>query len=144
MYHKHTQELWQNRHIITTFWHRPKVYFMCIKPLWWLFTVPIMNKIHWFISNISLQTYKMYVIDINPTFWHKPKVYFTRIKSLLWLIAVPIKFMTTNAIITCIWHGTKCYFTLTICTWLLYQPWIKYTYSRRYHNNYTKYMKKWP
>ena len=52
-YHKNTQQLWQNK-------HRAKVYFMCLKSLWWLITVPNMNKGHWFISDISLQTYKCY------------------------------------------------------------------------------------
>ena len=87
-YHKNTQQLWQ-KGTSTLFWHRAKVYFICIK-LWWLITVPIVNKMHWFIADISLQTYTIYkIMDINATFWHRAKVYLTSIKSLLGLIIVP-------------------------------------------------------
>ena len=62
--------------ISTLFWHRVKEYFMCIKTPWLLFTLLNINKIHWFISNILLQTYKIdEIMDINATFWHRAMVY---------------------------------------------------------------------
>ena len=66
-YHKNTQWLWEYYHIICTlFSYRAKVYFICI-----LRTVPNMNKIQWFICNISLQNYNIYeIMHINATFWH--------------------------------------------------------------------------
>ena len=74
--------------ISTLLWHRAKVYFTCIKPLRWLITVLNMNKIHWFISDIWLQTYKIYeIMDINDTFWQRAKVYFTCINPYCgWLL----------------------------------------------------------
>ena len=42
-----------------TFWHRAMVYFMCIKSLLWLITVPNMNKINTFFSEISQQKHKI-------------------------------------------------------------------------------------
>ena len=108
---------------------------MCIKLLWWLNTVPIMNTIHWFISDISQQTYINEIMDINATFWHRAKVYFACIKSLLWLLTVPnmntintffLRYhkkhricMKNIAIITQIWHRCKCYFTCFSNTWYL-------------------------
>ena len=63
---------------------------MYIKSLWWLVTVPNMNKIHWLISDIAVKMYKNYdIVDRNATSWHRAMVYFTCIKSLLWLINVP-------------------------------------------------------
>ena len=53
-------------------------------------TVPNMNNIHLFISEISLQTYKIYEnIGINATLGNRANVYFMCIKLLLWLITVP-------------------------------------------------------
>ena len=45
--------------INATFWHKAKVYFTCIRPLLWLISVPIMNKIIFFFSKISQQTHKI-------------------------------------------------------------------------------------
>ena len=104
-------------------------YFMCIKPLWWLISVPNMNNIHWFITYISLQTYNIYdIMDINATFWHWAKVYFTCIKSLLWLIIIP----NMNKILACIFIYRGVNHMNVICnlitqdfvglTWHVFQP----------------------
>ena len=42
--------------IKVTFWHRARAYFKYIKALWWLVTVPNMNKVNTFISEISQQS----------------------------------------------------------------------------------------
>ena len=122
--------------INTLFWHRAKVYFMCIKPLWWLITVPIMNTIHWFISDISLQTYKIYdkMMDTNATFWHLAKVYLHfQVPSVvdnyeIWTKSTHsflryhnkhTKCKKNLAIITQIWHRVKYYFTYISNTWYL-------------------------
>ena len=56
----------------TLFWHRAKVYFMCIIPLLWLMAVPIRNKSNPFFSDISQQTHKCYEeITIITQTWHR-------------------------------------------------------------------------
>ena len=99
---------------------------MYIKPLWWLITVLNMNKIHWFISNISPQTYTYEIMDINATFRQGAKVYFVSgsycgwllykiwTKSIIFFLKYHnkhIQFMKYIARITQIWYGAKCYFT---------------------------------
>ena len=95
-----------------------------------------MNKFHWFISDISLQTYIYDIIDINATFWHIATVYFACINNLLdlgyyrwllyqiwtnknifWDIATNIKFKKNIVTITQIWHKAKLY-CICISTWL--------------------------
>ena len=89
---------------------------MCIKHLWWLITVPNINKIHWFISNISLQRYKIYdIMDINATFFTVSNVN-KKQSNLFWDIVTNIKCMTNLCIITQIWHRAT-----QLCSWLLYQ-----------------------
>ena len=57
--------------------------------LWWLFTVPNLNNIHKYTSEISLHAYIIYeIMCTTATFWHRAQVYFICIKPLLWLITV--------------------------------------------------------
>ena len=120
----------------TVFWHRDKVYFTCIKPLWGLISVPNMNKIHRFISDITC---------IKPTLWLITVPNMNKINTF-WDI-VTSKFKENIAIIilkfdidpNAILHALA-----THSTWLLYQIWIKSTCSSlRSYSKHTKCMKKW-
>ena len=108
-YHKNTQSLWQNRHIIKhLILAQSEVYFTCIKPLWWLIPVPNMNTIHDSSRYILLQVYNIYeIMDINATCWHIAKVYSTCFKPLMWLITVP-NLNKINPFFSEIYHKHTC------------------------------------
>ena len=99
--------------------------FLCIKPLWWLILVPNINKIHLYISAISVQTYWIYdIMYINATFWHTclcnihqvPIVvdYCTNMNKITPFfsdIATNKKFKKNIVIDAQIWHRATWYFT---------------------------------
>ena len=120
----------------TLFCERTKVYFMCIKPLWQLITVPNMNKIHRFISYTSLQTYttyeknwhKCYILAHSQCIFYMHQVaivgnYWTKYEqnqhSFLRYRNKHIKVMKNITIIIQIWRRAKCYFTCVSNTWYL-------------------------
>ena len=115
--------------ISTLFLHKAKVYFMCLKPLWWLITVLNMNNIHWFIRYI-------YITTNIPNLWNnRHKCYiFVQSHGIFYMHQVPImvdycikyeqnqpnsslgyrkkhiKFKKNIAVITQIWNIAQCYF----------------------------------
>ena len=55
--------------INTQIWHKAKYYFVGMSNAWYLITVPNMNKITTFLSNILQQTLKMYEKAIITLMW---------------------------------------------------------------------------
>ena len=77
---------------ITHIWHRVKCYFTNMRNAWYLITVPNMNNITTFFSDISQQTLniKFYEkIAIITQIWHRAKFYFTSIHGSWYMIMVP-------------------------------------------------------
>ena len=73
-----TLKMYEKMVIITQIWHRAKLYFRSLSNLWYLVTVPNMNKIATFFSEISQQTHKIYEkVAIITKIWHRAKRYFT-------------------------------------------------------------------
>ena len=111
-------------YVNATFWHRAKIYFTCIKSLFWLITEPNVNNINLFFSTILQETDKIKEnIAIITQISHKTK-YFISVSNTWHLITVPYTCMhkinpffseiskqIQVARITQIWHRAKCYFT---------------------------------
>ena len=88
-YNKHIKAM-TNIAIITQIWHGAKCHFACNSNTWYLITVPDMNKIITFFSEISQQTLKICEkIAIITQMWHRAKFYFMCISSPCHLIMVP-------------------------------------------------------
>ena len=100
----------------TFFWHRAKVYFMCIKPLWWLITQHE-EKIYWFISDMSLQAYRIYEI------MHQDPIVVdccTKYEQIQLILVRNInKYIKLMNNISHICYGTNYYFTCISNTWYL-------------------------
>ena len=89
-YHNKHIKCKKNIAIITQIWHRAQCYFTYISNTWYLITVPNMNKINPFFSEISQQIHKMYekLATITQN-WQRAKCYFTFMSNTLFLIIVP-------------------------------------------------------
>ena len=82
-------------------------------------TVPNMNKIHWFIPNISLQTHQhfvtkpQYIVHASNPYcgWLLYQIWIKSTLCFLGYHKKHITFLKNIAIITQIWHGAKCTFT---------------------------------
>ena len=78
--------------IITYIWQRAQCYFICISTIWYLITVPNMNKFSPFVSEVSQQICKVdEKVAIITQIWHRPKWHFTSLSnaSYMYLITLP-------------------------------------------------------
>ena len=70
--------MYEKAAIITPIWYRTKYNFTSMSNRWYMITIPYMNNITTFCSEISQQTLKIYEkIAIITQIWHIAKVYFT-------------------------------------------------------------------
>ena len=120
-----------NIHVNATFWNRAKIYLTCIKHLFWLITIPNVNKINPLFSTILQQTHTILEnIAVITQIMHRAKWYFTSTSKTCHMITVPhmykidpffseISQQILVVIFTQIWHRDKCYFTRMSNAWYL-------------------------
>ena len=111
--------------ITKLFWHRAKVYFICIKPLWWLTQHEHNPRIHFRYITTNIQHlwyngHKCYILAQSQSIFYMHQVpivvtYCTKYEQnqpLIFLdIATNIKFKKNIGIIAQIWQKDKLYFT---------------------------------
>ena len=105
------------------YWHIAKVYFTCIKPLWWLFTVPNMNNIYPFIHvqditgiHVRNNVHKCYIWAQNPSIHMHQAITVANDHCTKYKQNQPILLHTKHKIyeksfMSQIWHRAKCYLT---------------------------------